>query len=288
VLPPARPPFARPSNVRLSELGELGFLAELERRGLVEGIQQDAAEVEHGLVVTQDSLVEGVHFRFDWLSWRELGFRAAAVNLSDLSASGARPAALLVSLGVPGETELEEVLELYAGIAEAGVTVRGGDTTEAPFVFVSVTALGRAERVPGRAGARPGDALVVTGPLGGGGAAFREQRYVRPPLRVEEGMRLARDAHAMLDLSDGLGRDADRIAERSGCRLVIELDRVPLAAGATHDDLGFGEDYELLVATPNPADFQVIGRCEDGSGTEIRLDGEPFELRGWDHFRSKT
>ena len=87
--------------MRLDEVGELGLLAELERRGLAQGIEHDAAQIG-GLVVTQDALVEGVHFRFDLLSWRELGFRAAAANLSDLAASGAEPLALIVALGVPG------------------------------------------------------------------------------------------------------------------------------------------------------------------------------------------
>jgi thiamine-monophosphate kinase len=274
--------------VRLSELGELGLLAELERRGLAKEIDNDAAHLGDGLVVTQDSLVEGVHFRLDWLSWRELGFRASAVNISDLAASGARPEALLVSLGLPAETELDDVLELYAGIAEAGVPVRGGDTSEAESVFATVSAIGRSERVPGRSGARPGDQLVVTGPLGGAGAAFREQRYVRPPLRIEEGIELARDAHAMLDLSDGLARDGGHLAERSGCRLVIDLDRVPLSPGATHEDLGFGEDYELLAATTNPRELAVIGRCEQGSGVEIRLQGSPVALTGWEHFRLRN
>jgi thiamine-monophosphate kinase len=274
--------------VRLSELGELGLLAELEQRGLAEQIEGDAAELEPGLVVTQDSLVEGVHFRLDWLSWRELGFRAAAVNISDLAASGARPEALLVSLGLPGESEVDHVLELYEGIAEAGVPVRGGDTTEAASVFATVTAVGRAERVPGRSGARPGDELVVTGPLGASGAAFREQRFVRPPLRVEDGVELAREAHAMLDVSDGLARDAGHISARSGCRLVVELEQVPLAPGATLDDLGFGEDYELLAATPHPGRFTIIGRCEPGDGVEIRLEGSPVALSGWEHFRLRN
>jgi thiamine-monophosphate kinase len=271
--------------VRLSELGELGLLAELERRGLAQHIENDAAELGAGLVVTQDSVVEGIHFRLDWLSWRELGFGAAAVNVSDLAASGARPEALLVSLGVPGETELKAVLELYEGIAEAGVPVRGGDTTEAAKVFLTVTALGRSQRVPGRAGARPGDAIVITGPLGAAGPAFREQRFVRPPLRVEEGIELARYAHAMIDLSDGLARDAGHIAERSRCRIVIDLERVPLAPGASYDDLGFGEDFELLAATPEPGRFAEIGRCEEGGGVEIRLNGDPVALSGWEHFR---
>ncbi len=135
--------------MRLSEAGELGLLRELESRGLIVGTEHDAAELADGLVVTQDALVEGVHFRLDWLSWRELGFRAAAVTLSDLSASAARPEALFVTLTLPGDVELERVLELYEGFAEAGVPVRGGDTSSAGRIVVSVTALGRSDRVPG-------------------------------------------------------------------------------------------------------------------------------------------
>ena len=268
----------------LDELGEFGLLAELEQRGLAVGIEHDAAVVE-GLVVTQDALVEGVHFRFDLLSWRDLGFRAAAVNVSDLAASGAEPLALIVSLGLPGDAAVEDVVELYEGLNEVGVPVRGGDTTRADRVLLSVTALGRSARVPGRAGARPGDLLVVTGPLGGAGAAFRDGRLVRPPLRVAEGRRLAAVATAMLDVSDGLAPDAGHIAARSGCQLAIELERVPLADDATVDDLSFGEDYELLAATPDPLGFAVIGRCEAGEGVALTLNGEPVTLSGWDHFR---
>jgi len=269
--------------VKLEEVGEFGLLAELERRGLAHGIEHDAAQLD-GLVVTQDALVEGIHFRFDLISWRDLGFRAAAANLSDLAACGADPLALLVTLGLPGETQLADVVELYEGLNEPGVPVRGGDTTRAQSVLLSVTALGRAERVPGRAGAAPGDLLVVTGPLGTAGSAFRSGRLVRPPLRLDEGRRLAQVATAMLDLSDGLAADAAHIAARSGCRLVVELERVPLAAGALLEDVSFGEDYELLAATPDPLDFAVIGRCESGSGVVVRLNGEPVELAGWEHF----
>jgi thiamine-monophosphate kinase len=271
--------------VRLSQVGELGLLAELERRGLAQRIENDAAQLEDGFVVTQDALVEGVHFRFDLVSWRDLGYRAAAVNLSDLAASGAEPEALVVTLAVPAETEVEDVLELYAGLNEPGVPIVGGDTTRAEHVALSVTALGRSERVPGRGGARPGDLLVVTGPLGAAGAAFRNGRLVRPPLRVFEGRQLAQTAHALLDISDGLAVDAGHIAERSGVRCVIDLEHVPLAEGADIEDIGFGEDYELLAAIEDPGPFQVIGRCEEESGVEIRLRGEPVALRGWDHFR---
>ncbi|MCW2963500.1 MAG: Thiamine-monophosphate kinase [Actinomycetia bacterium] len=274
---------------QLSQLGELGLLAELERRGLVTDVEHDAALIcetalGDGLVATQDALVENVHFQLDWIDWRALGFRAAAVNLSDLAASGATPQALLVTLAVPGTTLAADVIAFYEGIAEAGVPVVGGDTTSAESVVISVTALGHSARVPGRAGARPGDLLVVTGSLGAAGAAFRAQRYAPPPVRLEEGRLLAKTAHALMDISDGIAVDAGHIARRSGVRCVIDLDAVPLAPGATIEDAGFGEDYELLAAVTEPLGFDVVGRIEAGAGVELLSGGAPYDLPGWQHF----
>jgi thiamine-monophosphate kinase len=270
--------------MKLSELGELGLLAELERRQLVVGVAHDAASLAGDLVATQDALVENVHFRLDWLSWRELGWRAAAVNLSDLAASGAHPEALLVTLAAPPSTAVADVVVLYEGIAEAGVPVVGGDTTSSATLVISVTALGHSPRVPGRDGAQPGDLLVISGPLGAAGAAFRRRAYMRPPLRLEEGRLLAETAHAMVDISDGLAVDAGHVARRSGVRLVIDLERVPLAEGATYADLGFGEDFELLAAVEDAGPFAVVGRVEAGEGVELLLDGRAYPLPGWEHF----
>jgi thiamine-monophosphate kinase len=291
--------------LRLSELGEFGLLAELEEQGLAHGIGDDAAVFEDGLVVTQDLLVESVHFRLDWTSWRDLGYKAAAVNLSDLAAMGAEPAGLLVALAAPPTTDVADVFELYRGLGETGFPVVGGDTNAADTVSVSVTAVGHSERVAGRGGAVPGDALVVTGPLGGAAAGlyalehgldgFDElvRLHRRPPFRLDAARALAPVAHALIDLSDGIASDAARIAEQSGCRLVVDVERLPLAERlAEVGDAPFwtrGEDYELLAALA-PADaeasgFAVVGRCEAGAGVELRRDGRPVDVTGWDHFR---
>jgi len=285
--------------LNLSEAGELELLRELERLQLVSGQDAEGAVLAGGRVATVDILAEGVHFRLDWTSFHDLGYKAVAVNLSDLAAMGAEPDGLLVGLGAPTEAALEDVVALYAGFVEAGVRVVGGDMTRSPFWFLSVTAFGASERVPGRAGAVPGDVLVVTGPLGASAAG----RYVlehgskgfdelvgahrRPPLRLEEGRALARVAHAMVDLSDGIGSDAGRIAERSGCKVVLDVDAIPKAPRIEEvADLPFwalGEDYELLAAlAPSDAEasrLTVVGRVEEGSGVEPNLGG-------WDSFRA--
>jgi thiamine-monophosphate kinase len=285
--------------LRLSEAGELGLLAELERRGLASGLDAEGAILPGGRVATTDALVEGTHFRLDWASFRDLGYKAAAVNLSDLAALGAEPEGLLVALGAPKEARVEEVAELYEGLAEAGVPVVGGDTTASEAWLLCVTAFGTSERVPGRAGARPGDVLLVTGPLGASAAGryvlehglegFDElvEAHRRPPLRLDAGRELAGVAHALVDLSDGIAGDAARIAERSGCAVVLDVEAIP-RAGRIEEvaDLPFwtlGEDYELLAAlAPDDASasgFPVVGRVEKGEGVE------PSGLGGWDSFR---
>src|SRR5262249_59353101 len=126
-------------------------------------------------------------------------------------------------------------------------------------------------------------AVLARRPGCGAGGRPGPARRPPPPLRLEEGRRLAAHAHALLDISDGLAQDAGHVAGRSGCRIVIDLGRVPLAPGATVDDLGFGEDYELLAAVADPAGFTEIGVCEEGEGVEIRLHGRPVALGGYSH-----
>ena len=181
--------------MRLSELGELGLLAELERRGLIAGVEHDAARSAGGPRRDAGRARRGrpLQARLD-----RRGASSASVPRPSTSATSPRRARSRrrSSSGsrCPATTEAEDVVELYEGMAEPGVPVVGGDTTAAPRSSLSVTAIGRAERVPGRGGARPGDVLVVTGPARRARARPSARGgYVRPPLRLAEGTRLARD-----------------------------------------------------------------------------------------------
>lgn len=258
------------------------------RPGTDLGIGDDAALVRLGdpAVASHDMLVEDVHFRRATTSWRDLGAKALAVNVSDIAAMGAVPVAALVGLGLPGDVGEDAVAELYAGMeevaAEFGMTVAGGDVTAAPVLVIGVTALGRPQEAVAplrRSGGRPGDLLCVTGPLGAAAAGLlllerpalapglREREALvgahrRPRPQVAAGLTLAGGgARALMDVSDGLALDARRLALACGLRARIDLGALPLAAGvaevagaagedATTFALTGGEDHGLLAAVP--------------------------------------
>jgi thiamine-monophosphate kinase len=272
------------------------------------------------VLVTVDALVEGVHVDLALGTPEDLGWKALSVAASDIGAMGGRPAGAVASLGGPAGTE---VLRIVAGMAAAstewGCPLVGGDLTEAPFVVVSTTVLGSLEDGPAavtRAGARPGDRLFSTGPLGASAAGLRILRaagessptwlpadsepadlvaaYRRPRARLAEGWTARHaGASAMLDCSDGLSIDLRRLARASAVGL--RVDTLPVAPGATEEEaLGGGEDYELLIATSDPdalvAAFAAaglrepicIGECT-ADATEHRWGGGELPLVGWQH-----
>ena len=247
-----------------------------EARGLLD----DVAVLE-GFVVTHDSIAEGVHFLpADPPS--SVGWKLVAVNLSDLAAKGAAPAGALLSLSLAGDSGWEN--EFLTGVEHAcesyGLPLIGGDTIALPSGaprVLGLTAIGRAgPHVPDRAGAKPGDALWLVGTVGDGAAGLAQLQadsrasgplvdiFRRPVPQLVAGQAIAPHAHAMMDVSDGLLLDAQRMAEASGCALSIELDRLPLSSafaaerGSDRDARLFaaagGDDYALLAALPPDLD----------------------------------
>jgi thiamine-monophosphate kinase len=268
-------------------------------------------------VMATDLVVAGVHVDLELCGLDDLGYKALMVTVSDLAAMGARPTYALVSVAAPPGTDLDRVVEGVAVAAEeVGCAVVGGDLSASPTLVVSVAVAGwlRGGLETGpllRSGARPGDRLFVTGPLGTSAAGLRLLRqghpsqgdgqadglvasHRRPRARLDEG-ETARQAGATaaLDISDGLVADIGHLAEASG--VGIELDDLPVAPGATADEaLGGGEEYELIVASGAPAHLieafaaaglrppLAIGQCTDRPGQRT-LSGAPLPAVGWRH-----
>ena len=318
------------STTQRSTLGSVGEVAALTRvfprlpvsASTLVGPGDDAAVLaapDGRFVATTDMMIHGPDFRLAWSTPYDLGWKAAATNLSDVAAMGATPTALVVALAVPAATELAFLEGFADGMRAAceelapGCGVVGGDLSVSETLTVAVTAFGDlGGRAPVlRSGARPGDILAVSGSLGvaaaglrllfaeavdesgapdAGRAAILAERepapiaaQLRPRPPVADGVLAAKaGATAMLDLSDGLALDARRIAEASG--VALDLDR---AAVSSREALTGGEDHGLLAAFPPdaalPGGFRRVGVVVEGAG--VLLDGRRYDERGgWDPF----
>lgn len=269
------------------------------------GAGDDAAvvQVPRGdvLVASVDSSIEGRHFRRGWMTPREIGYRAAAAALSDLAAMAARPIGILIAATVPGAWRAD-LLDIADGIADAvGIVdtrILGGNLSDGGELSITTTVFGSAYAPLTRAGAQVGDAVYVTGTLGGSGAELRallagashsahRERFVRPVPRISEARWLAdRGASSGIDISDGLVADARHLASASGVRLALDASCLPCSAGVTAAEaLRSGEEYELLVTTASPFDvdeFQArfglpltrIGDVERGAAGRVDIAGD--------------
>ena len=290
---------------------------------LVKGIGDDCAIFRPGrgedLVFTTDFLLEGRHFERATHGPADIGHKALARSLSDLAAMGAEPAFCLVSLGVPADIGTRRpssrrsldrtpswIDAFYRGLLSLArhykAALAGGDLARFDRVLVDVMCCGRvpAGTAMQRSTARPGDRIFVTGELGGSALGFATRRaaawkrHLRPEPRVREGIALRkRGVRSCLDLSDGLSLDLHRLCRES--RVSAELTgSLPIARGATLEQaLNGGEDYELLFTAPPsvPIPKQIgqlpitsIGTITRGHAGRIRLNGDPLEARGFDHF----
>lgn len=280
--------------MKVSEIGEFGLIELLAKAvaqaglatspALAIGIGDDAAawRPDGSLeLATTDILVEGIDFITDIVTWEELGWKALAVNLSDIAAMGGIPQYCLVTIGLPADTEVESVARLYQGTIDIarrfGTSIIGGDVTLAPLIMLSLTVIGKGteQGVLTRSAARPGDLVAVTGYLGSSAAGLRaltsslaldyettlflRQAHFRPQPRIAEGQMLVKnDVKAAIDISDGLIADLTHICQASRVGARVWADKLPihpLVRAAFQDEavglaLGGGEDFELLFTAP--------------------------------------
>lgn len=261
------------------------------------GLADDTAilDVAAGrLILTSDTMVAGVHYRPDDPA-DSIGWKLAAVNLSDLAAKGAAPIGCLLNYALSGDADWDRAF--LAGLNEAltrfAMPLLGGDTVAMPAGAprsLTLTAIGQAQpNVPLRTGVRPGDTLWVTGTIGGAGFGPDGNprdldRYLRPTPRVAEGQAIAELATAMMDVSDGLLIDARRMAEASSVAIAIDLDAIPLALPNLDpiEATTAGDDYELLFTLPAdtipPVPATRIGTASSGTGLTLTSNGAPVPL----------
>ncbi|MEC3950906.1 thiamine-phosphate kinase [Sphingobium sp. HWE2-09] len=283
-----------------------------------QGLSDDVAILPIGdtrLILTSDTMVEGVHY-LPTDPPQDVGWKLAAVNLSDLAAKGARPVGCLLNYALSGDDAWDEAF--VAGLGDAldrhAMPLLGGDTVKMPAGSArsySLTAIGEATGpVPTRAGAQPGDRLYLTGPVGDAGIGLDLARadplatgplveaYRRPRPRLAEGALLAPQATAMMDVSDGLLIDASRMGHASG--VAITIDHIPLSpaleqvrGASTAIQIAAaraGDDYELLFTLPRgitpPVRAIPVGHVAPGSGLTLMIDGAVLPLPdrlGWEH-----
>jgi thiamine-monophosphate kinase len=288
------------------------------------GIGDDCAILDVGsrldLLVTTDMLMDGRHFRLEEDGPEQVGYKALAVNLSDIAAMAGVPRAALVAIALPQPRAGDLARGIYAGLTTLadrfGVDLIGGDTNawNGPLV-ISVTLIGEATARGSvcRSGATPGDAILVTGPLGG---SLHAGRHLHPQPRVAEALALHESAplHAMIDISDGLSSDLSHIlSESGGLGAVLNETEVPIhpdalllsrssGVPAIQHALSDGEDFELcvvvsagdaarLLAEPPPGTTLFrVGEITEAPGLRLRSsrgDVQPISPRGFDHFRAE-
>jgi thiamine-monophosphate kinase len=303
--------------MKVSELGEFGLIDLLTKMAgggqdehLLIGIGDDAAAWKGDASIqlaTVDSFIQDVHFPSGIASWQELGWKAMAANLSDIAAMGGAPRYALVSLALPGDTEVDDVTALYTGMLELakqyGVAIIGGDISRAPLVIISITVLGNSQKkqILTRSAAEPGELIAVTGYLGAAAAGLEmltkklkfdsratdcfKQAFLHPSPRIAEGQLLIEQGiKTAIDISDGLIADLSQICKANQVGARIETDRVPVEPMVKAEfgekflelALAGGEDYELLFT----AKAEVIDKVKQSASCPITVIGEIVAGKG--------
>jgi len=300
--------------MKVSEVGEFGLIERIRNinpvkdRNVVLGIGDDAAVVRfHGksVLLTTDTLVEGVHFNLKYMTFFELGWKLLAVNLSDIAAMGGTPKYALVTMGLKKSVKVSDIDDFYRGIKALAkkfkVVVVGGDIVRSPRnLFFTMDLMGVADKIVTRGGARPGDLIISIGSFGSsaiGLAALKKygrkalnlavpagrqescvlssRSHLMPVPMVKEGRSVSRSASAMIDNSDGLARCLIEICKASRVGAKVWIDKIPVAKGATlRQALDGGEDYNLLLTVPR----KKVRSIRNGIGIGIVTRGRKIVL----------
>ena len=253
-----------------------------------------------GIVITQDSLAEGVHFKTDYISPFQLGYKSVMVNISDIAASGAEPAYITISLSLPDYIDKNFITDFYEGCKKAcskSIKIVGGDITGADKIYISVCALGKTygRNISSRSGAQIGQKVIVSGNHGSSGAGLSllvnnkksPEKFIKAHLEPEACIEFAKrissnikGKYAMTDSSDGLMDALSNIANDSGVLLDIDFDKVPhdkdIEKFENWEDLILfgGEDYQIIATVPESYEGGIkIGEVKKGLGIDLKTDG---------------
>lgn len=267
-----------------------------------------------GIVITQDSLVEDVHFSRKFSTPYEIGYKAAAVNISDVCASGAEPAYMTAALSLPKDIDADFVEKFYKGLKDAAqdVEIVGGDITGSDKIYISITVIGKTSgrKISSRKNAKPGQKIVISGLHGSSGAGLRllmqghpDKKFVKahlmPAPQREFSKSIAEtitEDYAMMDTSDGLMDALSQIAEQSRVLLEVDFDKIPhdkeLEKFEDYKDLILygGEDYGLVATLSDPKDFTVIGKVKEGRGVKVNgklYTKDEIEKNLFNHFKEQ-
>ena len=305
---------------------EKEFISEIKKITHSEYIGDDCACLEDlGIVITQDSLVQGVHFSLDYTTAKQLGYKSVMVNLSDIAASGALPQYITVSLSMPSDIDSEFVKDLYKGMQKAccqfsnPIKIVGGDITGADKIFISICAVGsiKNRKISSRKNAKPGYKIIVSGNHGSSAAGLNLlsrklnthqnliKSHLEPAAQIEFSREIAENInqdYAMMDTSDGLMDALSTISNESGVLLEIDFDKIPydkdIVQFENWQDLVLygGEDYQIVAAVPQDFDTTatVIGYVKKGLGINLKkgnyishFERADIEKKLFNHFASE-